>query len=586
MKTKVEEATKIVKNVKMSQIVENTYNPRKFFGPTEETALNELSDSIKQVGVLQNILLRKKGKKYEIVYGERRFKASKIAGLETIPAAVLELTDEQALEICIMENLQRLDIRPIEEAGAFSALLETKRYDYAAVAEKVGKSVAYVRNRIRLNELIQPIAEMTNNEEILLGIALCIATYPENIQTDVYEKHLQNRHYNYWGNMTVKSFTQAMENKYSLLLENYGFDKTPCAGCPHNSNSYSLFNSDREGKCTKRDCLTARNSQFLTEEILKIANEQNVQHIQIERYSNNIENEVIETLENEGLFFNDENCYESPKAPEEPVMTNFEDQDDYNEAMESYREELTEYEQEKAEFESQLAKGKIQECIYVEKNGVGIVYFQVEEQDDQESCENDQTTDQTNEPDINVTAEINKLKSQDQRNKEIETEHIIEDTKKAINSVASYNGELSEVEKKMMYYFMIGSVSYDKQNLITSCDGHISPAQKREVIEDLSTEQMTLIIREYLRSNFIQSTFRGSVATDLFLEFAALHCPDQLAEIRQKYGNIYDKRKTRIDQRLAELGEVSKEEVSDSEALTIIEQEEVTEEPANLAEVA
>ena len=105
----------------MKSIKPNPYQPRKVF---DEVAIKELSDSIKEHGILQPIIVRKTGMTYEIVVGERRFRAAKLAGLEEIPAVVRELTDEETMELAILENLQREDLTPIEEAEAYHNLME------------------------------------------------------------------------------------------------------------------------------------------------------------------------------------------------------------------------------------------------------------------------------------------------------------------------------------------------------------------------------------------------------------------------------------------------------------------------------
>lgn len=151
-----------IQHINLSDIQTSNYNPRKTFGDSD---LNELAESIKAQGVLQPILLRPlENEKFEVVYGERRYRASLIAELETIPAVVRDLTDSQALEFAITENLQRKEVSPMEEAIAYKQLSEKNGYDIALLMARFGKSESYIRSRLRLNSLIGEFAELLLKE--------------------------------------------------------------------------------------------------------------------------------------------------------------------------------------------------------------------------------------------------------------------------------------------------------------------------------------------------------------------------------------------------------------------------------------
>ena len=136
--------------ISLSLIDRNSFNPRKVFN---EEALEELALSIKGKGVIQPIVVRPVGNRYEIVCGERRFRASLIAGMENIPACIKELSDDEAEEYAITENLQRKDVSPLEEAEAFSKLVSGGKYDINSLAIKFGKSEAFIRGRVSYSRL-------------------------------------------------------------------------------------------------------------------------------------------------------------------------------------------------------------------------------------------------------------------------------------------------------------------------------------------------------------------------------------------------------------------------------------------------
>jgi ParB family chromosome partitioning protein len=155
-----------VEKVSVNQIKVNPFQPRKIF---DETALAELSESIKEHGVLQPIILRKKGKLFEIVVGERRFRASKAAGLREIPAVIRGFSDQQMMEIAILENLQREDLTPIEEADAYQNLMENLSLTQEQLAFRLGKSRPHIANHIRLLSLPEVVREKISSNKISMG---------------------------------------------------------------------------------------------------------------------------------------------------------------------------------------------------------------------------------------------------------------------------------------------------------------------------------------------------------------------------------------------------------------------------------
>lgn len=155
-------------NLELNRIVPQLNQPRKNF---EDEALQELVDSIKEHGVLQPVLVRPKDDCYEIIAGERRWRAAQLAGLESLPALVKEIDDIQAAEISLVENLQREDLSAIEEAQAFKNLLEHYQYTQEQVAARVGKSRAYIANTIRLLKLSPEIIDMIEKKKLSPGHA-------------------------------------------------------------------------------------------------------------------------------------------------------------------------------------------------------------------------------------------------------------------------------------------------------------------------------------------------------------------------------------------------------------------------------
>lgn len=155
-----------VTRLKTSQLRVNPYQPRKIF---DETALQELSESIKEHGILQPIVVRKAGKNHEIVVGERRFRAAKLAGIKEIPAIVKELTDQQMMELAILENLQREDLTPIEEAEAYERLMDALKLTQEQLAFRLAKSRPYIANHLRLLSLPEEVRDMISSHQLTMG---------------------------------------------------------------------------------------------------------------------------------------------------------------------------------------------------------------------------------------------------------------------------------------------------------------------------------------------------------------------------------------------------------------------------------
>ncbi|KGR79876.1 ParB/RepB/Spo0J family partition protein [Ureibacillus manganicus] len=155
-----------IKKIPLQKLVANPYQPRKIF---HDEAIEELAQSIREHGIIQPIVVRKKGSKYEIVVGERRFRAAKLAELNQIPAIVKEMTEEQMMEVAILENLQREDLTPIEEAEAYQSLIDKLNFTQEDLAKRLGKSRPHITNHIRLLQLPDVVRQMVNDGLLSMG---------------------------------------------------------------------------------------------------------------------------------------------------------------------------------------------------------------------------------------------------------------------------------------------------------------------------------------------------------------------------------------------------------------------------------
>lgn len=197
-----------VETINIAYIHPNQYQPRKQF---DEDSLKELSESIKQHGVIQPIIVRKVDSGYQIVAGERRWRAAKIAGLSEIPAIVKDFDDLQVMEIALIENLQREDLNPIEEAKAYKALIEQFNLTQEEISKKIGKSRSVIANSIRLLNLDDRVQEMLVKGDITIGHAKVILSLPnKNLQYEAAKKVVEE-------NLNVRETENLVKN---LLRKN------------------------------------------------------------------------------------------------------------------------------------------------------------------------------------------------------------------------------------------------------------------------------------------------------------------------------------------------------------------------------
>ena len=190
-----QEAAGSIRMLRLAQIDPNRSQPRQIF---EDEALEELAESIRQFGVLQPILVQKKGSRYEIIAGERRWRASRKAGLKEIPAIVKDYSDQETLELSLIENIQRQDLNPIEEARAFRRLLDEFGLRQEDLAVRVSKSRTAITNAVRLLKLDERVQDLLIRDQISMGHARALlpVEIPDEqflLAQQIADKHLSVR---------------------------------------------------------------------------------------------------------------------------------------------------------------------------------------------------------------------------------------------------------------------------------------------------------------------------------------------------------------------------------------------------------
>ncbi|MFF2877508.1 ParB/RepB/Spo0J family partition protein [Gottfriedia sp. NPDC057991] len=162
----INQQEELVQEIDLKELRPNPYQPRKVF---DETAMLELTQSVIEHGILQPIIARKSIKGFQIVAGERRYRAAKNAGLNTVPVIVRDLTEEQMMELAVLENLQRDDLNPLEEAEAYQTLIEQLHLTQEQLAKKLGKSRPHIANYLRILTLPNSVQKMVEEGSLSMG---------------------------------------------------------------------------------------------------------------------------------------------------------------------------------------------------------------------------------------------------------------------------------------------------------------------------------------------------------------------------------------------------------------------------------
>ena len=183
-------ANKALQNLPVDLIRQSPYQPRQTM---ETEALQALASSIRQQGVVQPIVVRKIGDDFELIAGERRWRAAQQAGLQDIPAVIKNVNDQEAAAIAIIENLQREDLNPLEEAQAFANLIDKFGLTHQEIGEVVSRSRSAVSNSLRLLELAEPVKDMLNNGELEMGHARALLALKEQQQIKCAQSIIQRQ---------------------------------------------------------------------------------------------------------------------------------------------------------------------------------------------------------------------------------------------------------------------------------------------------------------------------------------------------------------------------------------------------------
>jgi ParB family transcriptional regulator, chromosome partitioning protein len=261
--------------IAIDQLFESPTNPRQTF---DQKKLEELAESIRTGGLIQPIVVRPKDNRFEIVAGARRFRAGQLAEQFSLPARIKELTDAQAMEWQLVENSQRVDVHPYQEAQGFQRLLDLPGYDVAALVEKSGKSASHIYARLSLLQLIPEVAEAFTQERITASHANLIARIPQESQAEAFEQCWRKDWKDDEAHLLPAKFLSAwIQSNLYLSLADAPFDRedhtlNPAAGacttCPRRSGyNTALFADVISDQCLDGKCFQTKIAEHIDRQI-------------------------------------------------------------------------------------------------------------------------------------------------------------------------------------------------------------------------------------------------------------------------------------------------------------------------------
>lgn len=575
----VEPSPMAATNLLLDLIDYSDFNPRKTL---DNDKLTELAESIRQIGVQSAVLVRPKPDgRYEIVYGERRVRASHISGKTTVPALIRDMTDEEALDAAMVENIQREDLLPFEEARIYRYMIDEKGKSVSQLCEQYAKSESHVRGRLVLLKLVPEVVEMLNNEEISIEMAKEFANYDENIQKEVYSQHFTAGAYS-WKGITAKEFAKRLYEKYMTKLDAYSFDKTGCEKCKDNTKNQVLFMDAGEcAGCNNRLCLQAKNENYLTSECIRLSGLD--ARLNLGYFPDSVNSEAVEKLKEAGYDVEEITAEwtdfdEGPDMPEMPQESIYADADSYRKSMEAYEADMERYKAECAELEFGINEGTIRKYAIIGERQIAIRYIKVKTETVTVTVISDGVI-RTVPVEVPAEDPAVKLVEKDKRNEELRKEHTVENLREIIakEGDAVPKRKYTASEEQLFYYIIIESLSYALKDSIKEGCSAFSTAEMFEYAGKLTEAEKKLVRRARIIDYFINKTTYSIVTPDeinMLKEFAMLHYKEQCTAALDKINATYDKRHENLQQRIdAILGAQARlNPVQDTEAVEVTDE--------------
>lgn len=555
-----------VLNLDMDSVIPDPLQPRKAF---DENSLQLLSQSIGQHGVLQPITVRKSGKDYVIVMGERRYRASKLAGLKTIPSIIREYADNDVLEVQIIENLQRQDVEPTEEAEAMSYLSD--KYNPAEIAQRLGRTENFVRQRLKLAGLIEGFKHYVRSGEMTISLGVAVALFEPGEQQMMLEgldgEFQANRLKRIIDNQTFDLANAPFDLADKKLISKAG----ACTECPFNAaNQGNLFG---EGKmvCTRTACFENKKLKTLLNLIKRAKAEQLLIAPKISRYRIDEEhNQLVMTqMEKNGLIVHLSDALEIIEEPIEPTLEtikeefhyyNYSDeklQKELDKALEAYMEEKERY---NTALDHGFEKGIL---LHTDTYKSEEAFIKVKRNPESSGEVRAASLEQRKMSECTPKEQIIKISSREERKKQIEnnrqfkevaemvrgTDYIHIDTPLSVDEMVAFS--ISLYENNIDYY--------DQREHFKEFFGDTTITTREEIVaklkKDFKEKTLNRLIRFLLtrQVHFGESNHVNNLTNSSFYTAMQEYHKPNIARIEAEYSKSRNKREIRLKERVEAL---------------------------------
>lgn len=537
-----------VKNIPLSEITNSEMNPRKSF---DQESLEELAQNIKENGLVQPITVRpiknNESFKYEIVCGERRFRAATLIGMKEIQAIVKDLDDKKAFAAMIIENLQRKDIDPMEEAAAFSKLHNDGAISISQISKMMGKSTSFVLGRIQLNNTIDEFVSLMKNGPLVLTHLLDICKLTKEQQTILYNNCFTESCIARWTykfpnipqlhEMIDEHVMNYLDKAVFSLTDTTLNDNIACESCPLNTkNNPDSFKDVNKPRCMKRECFTKKSKAH----IFRIAKESGLPLVYQGDYVES--EEILNEAENYGLKVLNIGNRNYVIAPVEPKKEDFTDNEFYQTRYASYKKV-------KAVFDDNIKDGTVSKVFEICFNGrlSGVVKYAFSiPTKEEENVSNDEY----------INAQITKIKTDIQNCKEKQQSETVESMRAFIegSEYSKINTEVSKVESDVFSLLILKRLPFSFKNSLGLNTNDGNQCFKSDI--DIVRRNKNAIMREYIRTVLSEksvnysndlSSLLGDILKDRF--------GDKLDEIQKEKKEKYKLIKTGLKNKIASLKE-------------------------------
>ena len=555
-----------IQNLPLGNIKPDPKQPRKTF---DEKQLQQLSDSIKEFGVLQPITVRKSGKGFIIVMGERRFRASKMANKQTIPCIVRNYENNAILEVQIIENLQRQDVEPTEEAEAIAYLSE--KYAPTEIAKRLGRTDNFIRQRLKLAGLIEGFKHFVRNGEMTISLGVGVALFAPEEQQMMLETMGEDFN-THQINRMIKDQTYDLEKASFDVADKKLVPKAgSCIECPFNAaNQGNLFG---EGKmvCTKSACFETKKSKSFLNLIEKSKKENILLIPEIRQYWADDENNqlIISQLEKNGLkvyLLDDVEIIEEPIKPTiEAIKIEYQHYDySEDELKAELKEAIENYEKELKNYNSATDNGFVNGIVFhPETYQNKEVFVKVIEKSKDEVTDYSAPLANRKMADCTPEEQIIKINEREIRKKQIENNKQFEEVVQMIRET-KYIETKKTLSTDEMVAFSISlfenNVDYmSQQKYFSKFLGDTSKMTKVEMVENFKKKFKKEIFHKLIRYmltkqvHFGESNHVNNLTNISFYSAMQGYYKSKIAGIEKEYAEKRDKREARLKERITVL---------------------------------